>query len=44
MTIPLSEEERALPEAQRDSPSVATSVADTALLANSVRALAMEVQ
>jgi hypothetical protein len=42
MTIPLSKTERALPETQSVSPSVTTSVADKALLANSVRALAMD--
>jgi transketolase len=42
MTIPLSKAERAPPETQRVSSSVTTSVADNALLANSVRALAMD--
>jgi transketolase len=42
MTIPLSEEERVLPETQRESPTVTISVGDSAMLANSVRALAMD--
>jgi transketolase len=42
MTIPLSEEERVSPETQRESPIVATSACDSAMLANSVRALAMD--
>lgn len=42
MTIPLSEEERVSPETQREPPIVATSVCDSAMLANSVRALAMD--
>jgi len=40
MTIPLSKAECASPETKRISPSVTTSVADQALLANSVRELA----
>ena len=42
MTIPLSEEERVSPETQREPPIVATAVCDSAMLANSVRALAMD--
>jgi hypothetical protein len=42
MTIPLSKEARALPETQRDSPSFTAPVADSRLLANSIRALAMD--
>src|ERR1700676_3689218 len=42
MTIPLSEEERVSPETQCEPPIVATSVCDSAMLANSVRALAMD--
>jgi len=42
MTIPLSKEERASPETQRDSTSVPTPIADRTLLANSVRALSMD--
>jgi len=42
MTIPLSEEERVSPETQRESPIVTTPVCDSAMLANSVRALAMD--
>jgi len=41
MTIPLSKAACAPPETQRISPSVTTSVADNALVANSVSALAM---
>jgi len=40
MAIPLSKAECASPETKRISPSVTTSVADQALLANSVRELA----
>ena len=42
MTLPLSEAERASPETQRDSRSGTTFVADNTLLANSIRALAMD--
>jgi transketolase len=42
MTIPLSEEERVSPETQRESTIVAPSVCNSATLANSVRALAMD--
>ena len=42
MTIPLSEEERVSPETQCEPPIVAASVCDSAMLANSVRALAMD--
>jgi hypothetical protein len=42
MTIPRSKAECAPPETQRGSPSVTTSVADKALLANSVHPLAMD--
>src|SRR6202158_4128063 len=42
MTIPLSEEERVSPETQCEPSIVATSVCDSAMLANSVRALAMD--
>jgi len=42
MTIPLSEEERVSPATQFEPPIVATSVCDSAMLANSVRALAMD--
>jgi hypothetical protein len=42
MTIPRSKAECAPPETQRVSPSVTTSVADEALLANSVRTLALD--
>jgi transketolase len=42
MTPPLSEASRAPPETQRDVPCVTTSAVDNALLANSIRALAMD--
>jgi len=42
MTIPLSKAECASPETKRISTSVTTSVADQALLANSVRELATD--
>jgi hypothetical protein len=42
MPIPLSEALRASPETQRGTPAAITSAADSALLANSIRALAMD--
>ena len=42
MPIPLSEALRASPETQRGTPAAITSAADNALLANSIRALAMD--
>src|SRR5450631_3298844 len=42
MTLPLSEAPRASPDMQRNARYVATSAVDNALLANSIRALAMD--
>jgi len=42
MTIPLAEAPHASPDMQRNAPARATSAVDNALLANSIRALAMD--
>ncbi len=42
MTIPLSEQDRALPETRRNAPPSTTSPVTSSLLANSIRALAMD--
>jgi transketolase len=42
MNIPLSDAQRASPETRRNAPTVTTSAANSSLLANSIRALAMD--